>query len=414
MPLTFKVASHSANPVQTHAQIQKADDVLLRTWGENSSDTKLKELFQSSFSASRGPKTSLDIGSVLPNDNGLIGTVVKAYCQHHHLVLRPDDIWMAILCQFNFYVNANAEKLRSSFVAHEGKKPLIVKAVGTRYTVDFGNMAKTMTEEIDKNVIDKSLKDWILPNFSTTTKNDTVICAVLMMSTMKAYFEYSMYLTCGLPSVTLLGTKSDWESLVSRLDKLYAFGAEPAAFATLLKPILSRFVQAFRNAEVDTPQDLDFWSRICHHHKNSSGPSYISGWITAFGAWNEEGVWKGPEILATSSVNGRDEVTLKSQGRPTNLLETRRPSRKGSVQPLDTPTEDLILDGVPYSYIDLGKIPLGYCEVEVLLNDNGVELKCMMVSGLMGSVIEGDKQDTLKPLPVWFMFEKEEAEQKEI
>ena len=43
-------------------------------------------------------------------------------------------------------MNAHAEELRSSFVAHEGKKELVVSTVGTRYTVDFGWMSRKMAE----------------------------------------------------------------------------------------------------------------------------------------------------------------------------------------------------------------------------------------------------------------------------
>lgn len=49
-------------------------------------------------------------------------------------------------------VNAHSEDLRSSFVAHEGKKELAIDAVGTRSTVDFGSMANGMTHELYKNV----------------------------------------------------------------------------------------------------------------------------------------------------------------------------------------------------------------------------------------------------------------------
>jgi Domain of unknown function (DUF4419) len=49
-------------------------------------------------------------------------------------------------------VNAHAEELRERFVAHEGKKELVVYASGTRYTVDFGDMARQMTSLIDENV----------------------------------------------------------------------------------------------------------------------------------------------------------------------------------------------------------------------------------------------------------------------
>lgn len=49
-------------------------------------------------------------------------------------------------------VNANAENLRSQFVAHKGKKKLVVRAIGNRYSVDFGDLANQMTELIDQNV----------------------------------------------------------------------------------------------------------------------------------------------------------------------------------------------------------------------------------------------------------------------
>lgn len=49
-------------------------------------------------------------------------------------------------------VNAHAEDLRSKFVAHEGKKELIVTDVGTRYSVDFGKLAAAFTVKIQENV----------------------------------------------------------------------------------------------------------------------------------------------------------------------------------------------------------------------------------------------------------------------
>ncbi len=49
-------------------------------------------------------------------------------------------------------INAHADELRQYFVAHEGKKKLTVSAVGTRYTVDFGDMARQMTLKIQDNV----------------------------------------------------------------------------------------------------------------------------------------------------------------------------------------------------------------------------------------------------------------------
>jgi len=76
---------------------------------------------------------------------------------------------------------------------------------GTRDSVDFGDLSIQMADKIQENVslynssprttrlmfqpnqiVDPSLKDWILPDFSTTTANDTVVCAVMLMSTMQS------------------------------------------------------------------------------------------------------------------------------------------------------------------------------------------------------------------------------------
>ena len=68
----------------------------------------------------------------------------------------------------------------------------------------------------------------------------------------------------------------------------------------------------------------------------------------------------------------------------------------------------LQLDGIFYSIIDLKKVPVAFGEVDVKLIDNGVEFDCMMVSGHVASSAEGERKDTVRPLPAWFMFIKGE------
>ncbi|KAF8152210.1 hypothetical protein B0H34DRAFT_677611 [Crassisporium funariophilum] len=377
MPVHFTVASHASNPVElppgTH--VTTPDELLHTSWGIQAKTTRSAEMLQTSF-------VKRHDASVCALNNGFVDTVTMAYSNHHHLILRPDDVWIAILSQFNFYnsVNAHAEELRSHFVQHEGKKELVVKSVGTRYTVDFGDLAHQMTDQIHNNVVDPDLKDWILPDFTTTTHNDTVISAVLMMATLKAYFSYTFELTCGIPSVTLEGEKADWENLLARLDKLDSFGAEPTAWAALLRPIVSRFVSAFNGAP-----DVDFWNRVCHYHPQGSGPTYLSGWITAFCVWTSAGEWQG--------------LSLAHPQTPYVQLSGK----------MDT----LVLDGIRYPVIKSGDVPAGFCEVDVKLVDNGEVFDCMMVSGHLAGAVEGEGRDGLRPLPAWFMFVKESCEDPE-
>ena len=193
-----------------------------------------------------------------------------------------------------------------------------------------------------------------------------------------SYFDYKIILQCGIPSVTLEGEKSDWERLLTRLDKLDSFGEEPKVWAALLRPILTRFVRAF-----DGEPDVEFWSRVCHYHRYGSGTSYLSGWITAFCVWSDKGKWQGP--------------SLSEPPKPIWLMRGRT-------------VPELVLDKVSYPVIDSGDVPVGFCEVDVKLEDNGVTFPCIMVSGHLAHSVEGEKKDMIRPIPSWFMFVKGERQ----
>ena len=314
---------------------------------------------------------------VSPSGNGLVRTIYGAWSTHHHLILRPEDIWFAILSQLSFYINANAEEVRSFLVSHKGKETVTVRTNGTICTVDFGELAMQMTLLMEKFFVDPELRTWIMPSFSTTTDTDRVTAAILMMGAMQKYFEYRMMLLCGIPSVTLLGERSDYVKLLERLDKIPQLGTEPAEFTSLLRPILTRFIACFDNPTDDGV--VDFWKH-CADRSGGSGPTYLSGWVTAFCFWDEQG---------KRLFSDDDEDSWMCFN----------------------------LDGTQYGCVDITKIPAGYTSVPVTVDDNGVEHKTRMVAGLIG--IEASTSDhlhnldtaqlveknTIKPVVGWWMYE---------
>ena len=191
-----------------------------------------------------------------------------------------------------------AEQLRSVFVAHEGKKDLIIVGGGNRYTVDYGAMAKSMTGFIEENVIDPTLRQWIIPNFTTTTPTDVIAASVVMMATLQAYFTYKCSLWCGLPYVTLLGEKADWDQIVQRIEKLKEYGPETTAWYHLLKPVVTRFARTFEDGFAESAENCDFWNQAVHEKPFGSGSCYLSGWVTAFCAFDEKGKWMGGDIVS--------------------------------------------------------------------------------------------------------------------
>lgn len=221
------------------------------------------------------------------SNKGFVATVVDAYVSHHNLVIRPDDIWAAIMIQFSFYINKHAEEFRTQFVDFEGKKKkkLEISMPGSLESARYDTFVKLMSQEIDKNLVDPTVKNWVLPDFSTTTDNDLVTVGVVFMASMKKYFKYKVFFECGIPEITLEGTVEDWRNVYGRLEKLKEYKLEK--WYNLLEPVIKQFVNA-KEGNVDSR----FWDQIVNYDPGCGWPS-ISGWITVFSSFYENGMWRG-------------------------------------------------------------------------------------------------------------------------
>ena len=394
MPITIKPATHQANPIKNSNPVEDSLDYLTRACRREGK--QCHSLLQSSFDLS--PST-IPNTPIYPSQNGFVRAAISAYSSHHHLRVRPEDIWFAILSQLSLWINAHAteKSVRRKFVSFEGKKELKVTfESGDRYSIDWGVFAQLICGLIEKNVVDKELREWMMPAFSTTTEQDTIVASVLMMGAVQKFFDYKCCVRCGLPSVTLLGVKSDWELILQRLEKLSTFGEEPAQFYRLLKPVISRFVKSFN--EPESEDTISFWQRIAHFQARGSGPSYYSGWITAFCFWDEKG-------KSMFSLFGQKKAEEK-KNEPGNDAWTEK--------------KHLSLDGVQYHRIESDEVPPGYTSVPVKVVDNGNEFDALMVAGSVGikassseSGGKGGELDTMSPESGWWIFEKKSGEVKE-
>jgi len=383
MPVTFYPASHAANQIPNSRVVKSSHELLLNGGGD--ATVRCKEVLQDSFG-------SLSSQKVVGAGNGFVQACIKAYSDHHHLVIRPDDVWITILTQLSLYVNANAEALRSHFVSHEGKKELLVEMDGNRYSASWARIANQFTIALEQNINDPSLRDWILQSFSTTTKTDHTVAVIAMMGTLQAYFSYKAYLKCGIPSVTLEGTREDWVKLrdaVADKAKLPKMGKETAEWSRVLKVVLNRFVGSF-----DHPNSLktrNFWQNIAHYSGGGSGPRYWSGWITAFCFWDEKGNYMRPDS-ARSVIGSVFKSVLP------NWVDTT-----------------LMIDGQVFHRINSNDVPPAWVSVPVIVNELGKEFNARMVAGVVGYSLSkcgkklqdgGTGLDTLKPATGWWMYEE--------
>jgi len=82
MPLSFTVAPHPANKINDPYQpITTPDQLLALTWGQKAKTTRCTELLQSSL-------VDPDFSRIAAVRNGFVNTVIDAYNEHYHLILR--------------------------------------------------------------------------------------------------------------------------------------------------------------------------------------------------------------------------------------------------------------------------------------------------------------------------------------
>lgn len=170
-----------------------------------------------------------------------------------------------------------------------------------------------------------------------------------MMGALQKHFTYKFTYMYGIPPMTLLGERADWEDILGRLEKLKTFGEEPTHWYHLLKPALTRFVMTFDTPA--SPEITDFWTRIINR-LGGCGIGEISGWLTAFCLWDEDG-----QLLYN----------------PAPAESVTQFSNYGSTSRWVVLDKGLCLDGQTYGRFDMGSLPRGYATVPIKCNDNGCQ-----------------------------------------
>lgn len=171
--------------------------------------------------------------------------MVEAYADHRPIVLSPDIIWNLIAQGFCQHVNNNPEALRDRIVYHEkGKIKLTITTNEELHSpnVKWDELLDAFDKQIAENTRD-NLADVMRADFSTTDKTARIVSQMTLMSSVKAFFDYSViYVKCGIPSITLEGTPEDWLKVRNKAIQLRKYDLD--WWLIDLIPILNEFFQA--------------------------------------------------------------------------------------------------------------------------------------------------------------------------
>lgn len=216
---------------------------------------------------------------VFTRQNLLAKAVHAAFYGHHGLVLSPDVIWLTIMQGLANHVDQNAEALRDSLVAHEGKEELVIERPGFvkgSPTNDWAGVFPEFEAKIKEKTVGK-VAEMAAADFSTSGPAERIASQIALMDTVQHYFSYTMCCGCGFPSITLSGTPTDWQRVRAKAEALRAYDLD--WWLSALLPALDEFIAAAHG----TP-NVDFWRSLCNINTGSSFPVYepLTGWVQVF------------------------------------------------------------------------------------------------------------------------------------
>eukprot|EP01084_Bolivina_argentea_P196957 337607_1 len=340
--------------------------------------------------------------------HGFARAMEIAYFDHYPLRIKVSHIWLLIMHALAAHIDVNAEKLRSKYVNHDGKKELIVDRAGFVKGSAKNDWASVITEfaqQIDKNTVNDVAK--ILENdFSVTTDLERIASKVSLMAACKHYFNYVVRCGCGFREITLDGTKQDWMDLQKKVQLIFKDRVDQQWAEKWSKPlfdILDRFVDAY-----DGEIDCLFWNSMVRRGRVMSGMmipnddpsninSYYSGWIntffpylnqmqrvgggfggrqsaTGYGSNQREGSYNDPDGNSSFEENNASTVMYNM-----NQYETNQSGfhRRGDDKPLKK---------VLRSSCSLKVFPIGLANAPVTLKDvgSGKQWKLKFAAGFIG------------------------------
>lgn len=220
--------------------------------------------------------------------------MVEAYADHRPIVLSPDIIWNVIAQGFCQHINNDPEALRGRIVYHEkGKIELSVMTKEELHSpnVKWDELLNTFDNMIAERTKD-NLADVMRADFSTTDKTTRIVSQMTLMSSVKAFFDYSViYLSCGIPNITIEGTTDDWEKVLNKTQQLRKYDLD--WWVDDLVPILNEFINASKGNV-----NKVFWRNIVKKDRPEKfvgggcswdRPTELDGWFLKFMPYDKKG-----------------------------------------------------------------------------------------------------------------------------
>jgi hypothetical protein len=139
---------------------------------------------------------------------------------------------------------------------------------------------------MQQNIKDPDFAKMFTTSYSTSTQLTMTVSNMLLMNTLKEYFEYTMVCMCGIPRIMMEGTQEDWTKLKEFYEYFKKFfkDSELKYWFNQFDIIMDMFItmRMLKNSgEVEAPEDIKilFKRVISHIPYGSGGGLLLGGWI---------------------------------------------------------------------------------------------------------------------------------------
>lgn len=207
---------------------------------------------------------------VYAHGNVFIQTLHRAFDEHRPLMLSPDIIWLTICQGVAIHINENIDSLEEVIFKKQKPQELVVR--NDSLLVDNAQWAEVLSllQNDVEMYMEKEYGDFFVPQFSTTTRATTTVYRITALHSFKEVFTYISESGCGIPSISLTGTRNDWVRIYDKLKYLSDFGLD--FWREELEPIIQEFIHVY-----DGQINREFWNDIYKDMVEYNG-MYISGW----------------------------------------------------------------------------------------------------------------------------------------
>jgi hypothetical protein len=233
--------------------------------------------------------------------------ILTAYKEHRPFVISPDIFWLLISQGFARHITNNADEFRKDIVNFENKKTLNVVSNDIKLGDPNSNWEAVFPQFTNQisDYTGKELTNILTANFSTTTPTTKIVSEIIIMETVKEYFDYKVIMIgCGIPKITIEGNVEDWNKILEKTKYISKYKLK--WWTKELIPILKEIIETKKGNF-----NKKFWMDMVKSHteKKYGSPTTINGWIVNFFPYTKEG--KKTDLKPISEIDNLASELVK-------------------------------------------------------------------------------------------------------